>query len=348
VSISSERGRRISAFALTISLAGCAGHGATSAFVPQAAAPAASESAAASPTADGTMYLVSRDSDAVLGFVRTAQGNTKPTAMIAGSNTLLSAPDALALDPKSGNIYVVNDGGQGTASDKVLIFPRGANGNVTPKVLGGSKVPFKNSESVAVDASGKIYVADYNAVAIYVFPAGATGDTAPIRTIKGHNTMLTDPVGMAFDVSGDLYVTNTFNTTAQIVEFAPNAKGNVTPIATIGGSNTKLGSYVFNVSIDPKGRIVAANSTSVVVFPAGAHGNTQPLAVISGGATGLNGVISVGTDVWSNIYATNYDASKNVSSVVVFGPHAHGNNAPQRVISGANTGLSEPVYPSFY
>ncbi|MBV9027640.1 MAG: hypothetical protein JO311_03415 [Candidatus Eremiobacteraeota bacterium] len=338
----------LTALLSTISLAACAGGSAGPSALLPVAAPAMPGRTSQLAAPDSMVYVASRDVNAVLGFPRTAHGNATPAITIAGSKTQLSEPDALALDSKSGNIYVVNDGGQGPLSSEVLIFPKGANGNVPPQTLSGSKVPIRGSEGIALDASGEIYVSDYSARAVYVFPAGASGNTAPIRTIAGSKTLLTQPSGLAFDAAGNLWITNTQNTTAPILEFAPNANGNVAPIATIGGVHTKLGTGVFNVSIDAKGSIIVPNFTSVEVFHAGSHGDVAPAATIDGAATTLMDVLSVGSDEKSNIYVTNYEPRTGVSSLVTFGPHARGNHAPLRVISGSNADLAVPVYPSFY
>ena len=48
-----------------------------------------------------------------------------------------------------------------------------------------------NPQGVALDSSGKIYVADLNAPGVFVYPAGSNGNAAPTATISGGSTGLT-------------------------------------------------------------------------------------------------------------------------------------------------------------
>jgi sugar lactone lactonase YvrE len=95
-------------------------------------------------------------------------------------------------------------------------------------------VPLTATEGIAIDASGQIYVSDFRALAVLVFAAGSTGNTAPIRTIVGPDTGPTQPTGMAFDSKGNLYVANYSGAGAAVVEFAPNANGDAQPIGRSG------------------------------------------------------------------------------------------------------------------
>lgn len=338
---------RLFAFALAGVLGACSSRGTPTGVLPAVPAAARLSSTAMLPDTQSTVFVTSRGTSTLLGFPKGAHGDVAPSVKIEGSKTKLDAPVGLAVDRTSGTMYVVNDGGHGAASSEVLIFAKGANGNVSPKTISGSKVPFRDSEGVALDASGKVYVSDYKANAVYVFPAGAIGNVAPIRTITGSNTMLYGPTGMAFDANGHLWVVNAYQNSARpaLVEFVSNASGNAAPLASIGGSHTKL-SYPFNVSVDPNGRIVVADGTSVAIFAAGAHGNVAPSATIAGLATKLSTAVSVGTDDAANIYVTNVDFNTNTSSMVVFGPHAHGNQPPLRVLAGVDTAMNDPFYPS--
>ena len=68
---------------------------------------------------------------------------------------------------------------------------------------------------LAVGATGKIYVAyAYGFGKVIVYAAGANGNVAPIAAIAGPKTGLDDPVTIAVDAAGRIYVGNngpTFN-----------------------------------------------------------------------------------------------------------------------------------------
>jgi hypothetical protein len=82
--------------------------------------------------------------------------------------------------------------------------------------------------------------------AITVYPAGATGDIPPQRSISGSNTGLFFPLGIAVDAQGNIYastaqtVVQGQNRPAAIVVFGPGANGNVAPTAVISGNLTGL------------------------------------------------------------------------------------------------------------
>jgi hypothetical protein len=109
--------------------------------------------------------------------------------------------------------------------------------------IGGSNTGLIAPATVAVDASFNVYVFDAKTDAISEFAAGATGNVAPIRTISGSNTGLSNGGGFEFGIavsktSGDIFVSNPVSNA--ILGFAATASGNVAPIQTIAGSATQL------------------------------------------------------------------------------------------------------------
>ena len=65
---------------------------------------------------------------------------------------------------------------------------------------------------------------------------------APISTISGPSTGLSEPKGIALDSHGNIYVTNRVGFSgASVTEYASGSNGNVTPVATISGPFTELG-----------------------------------------------------------------------------------------------------------
>jgi hypothetical protein len=342
-----QSGRAILALGTLAALTAC-GTGSGTGPMPAERGPLMDDQAA--PTASlgsdivKTVYLASRDAGQIVGFPVQGNGNISPSVLIAGPHTQVQVPVALAVD-KTGHLYAANDSGR-----EVLIFAPNANGDATPQVLGGSNVPLQATEGIAIDPSGQIYVSDFIANAIYVFAAGATGNTAPIRTIVGANTQLISPLGMAFDKAGNLLVANNpFNSLKPILKFSATANGNVAPISFIGGANTQLFAAT-SVSVDAKGRIIvpAYEGSSVLIFKAGAHGNATPGATISGALTGFTDVTSAAVDPKGEIFVANDDFSTSTYSLFVFPSTANGNVAPIRTISGSNTGINNPFYPSFH
>lgn len=295
----------------------------------------------ATPIVTSLVYVANRAGQ-VLGF-KNAAGNNAPIINISGGNTQIADPVGFTLDA-SGNIYVENDGGQ-----VILIFPHGANGNVAPTVLGGSNSGIGPSEGVALDHNGLIYTSAYTTnnafnsqLNVAVFAAGSTGNVAPLRRIAGNLTLLTDPSGMAFDASNDLWLGNYGG---GLLEFAAGANGNTAPIASVSGSNTKF-SNPFSVAIDSNNRVIVADydGTAIVIFAPNPTGNATPVAVIQGSNTELQSIGSLGIDALNNIYVTDF----STNSISVFASTANGNVGPISVIGGSNTLLNDAWFPRVY
>lgn len=126
-----------------------------------------------------------------------AAGSSTLEAQIGGSNTGLVAPSTVALDG-SLNIYVF-DLQKTTLSE----FAAGAHGNVAPiRTISGSNTGLSGgngfSFGLAVSkTSGEIFVSNPGSNAILGFAPNATGNVAPIQTIAGGATGLSDPLGLA-------------------------------------------------------------------------------------------------------------------------------------------------------
>jgi sugar lactone lactonase YvrE len=153
-----------------------------------------------------------------------------------------------------------------------------------------------------------------------------------------------DPIGVAFDRAGNLYVVQDPGTQSpdSVAVYSPGASGNAVPIRTITGSNTGMSGAYFD-AVDSSGRLYVANAFgngSVTVYAAGANGNAAPIATIAGTNTGLFNAAPEGIAVDSNglIYVT----TAGGNAILVFAANANGNVAPLRTIAGANTGLIDP------
>ncbi len=169
----------------------------------------------------------------ILEFAAAADGNVAPIVTIGGPHTGLSLPNALTLDGM-GNIYVANfERGPCGPSGSVTVYAQGASGDIAPIFsIGGDKTGLNGPLGIALDSSGKIYVANQqNSVTVYA--AGAHGNVAPIQKI---DTPGFSPYGIALDSSGNIYVSGD----RRVNVYAAGATGNATPIRVIGGSMTGL------------------------------------------------------------------------------------------------------------
>ena len=140
-----------------------------------------------------------------------SNGNVAPIATISGSNTDLEHPVGITLD--RGNIYVSDEGDDGPGDDapgdgtqRVFIYAaarsstRGEINEAPIATIGGSNTGLIYPLDVAVDSSGKIYVADDGDDSsgdvrrgCRSMRRGAAATSPPFATISGSNTGLIGP-----------------------------------------------------------------------------------------------------------------------------------------------------------
>src|SRR6266568_2742347 len=153
--------------------------------------------------AAGRLYVPnigSTDSgDTITVYASGAGGNVTPTATIAGGNTGLTSPLSIALDA-AGQLYVMNVTiVSNVAYYKVTVYAAGATGNIAPiRLIGGGNTGLSSPLGMAVDAVGRLYVANQGNSSITVYAPDATGNAAPMATIAGNSTGLSGPAHITF------------------------------------------------------------------------------------------------------------------------------------------------------
>ena len=217
-----------------------------------------------------------------------ATGNLAPGLKIGGrASNLFCYPFGIAVvSPQTTPtiVYVANAGCGGF----VAAFGIDGHGGVAELgTIAGPSTGLAAPWGVAIDASHDIYVANYDANAITVYPPGAYGDVAPVRTIGGALPGLGGPAGLAIDASGNLYVTNFGANT--IAVFPPLASGDVPPSTMVAGASTGLNGPL-GIALDAAARLYVTNyyAPSVAVFAADASGNVPPTATIAGTRTEMH------------------------------------------------------------
>jgi hypothetical protein len=263
----------------------------------------------------GNMYVL--NSDSVTAYVATwDHPEATPFKTLTGPRTGLESPKTLAFDV-AGNMYVTND-------SSVTVYAAGwAGGDTAPaKTLAGPGTGLRRPGAVAFDAAGSMYVTNAPSVqtgSVTVYPSGwAGGNTAPTKTLKGPNTRLTSPTGVAFDAAGNMYVTNDNWVTVYANGWAG---GNTYPIKTLEGRDTGL-SLPYAVAFDAAGSMYVANNkgNSVTVYAKGWAGwNTAPIKTLQGWRTGLNYPTGMALDTAGNLYVTATNTADNTGQVLVFG-----------------------------
>jgi len=263
-------------------------------------------------------------------------GTTPGSAVVAATSAGVSATAAVTVTGLVAGklLYVANQAG-----NNILVFAAGASGNATPMAtIAGGNTGLDFPYGVAHDGAGNIYATNsgssgVGSSSITVYAAGANGDAAPIATIRGSNTGLNFPLGIALDGAGDIYVAN-FGA-SNILIFAAGASGNVTPIATIAVASPCT---TYGVALDGAGNLYVTNfgCNNVLIFAAGSGNAT----LIAGGNTGLTDPAGIALDGAGKIYVAN----PGNLSITVYAAGASGDATPIATIRGSNTGLTGGPY----
>lgn len=190
---------------------------------------------------------------------------------------------------------------------------------------------------LAVDSAGRIYVGDTLNNRVLVYAPGATGAIAPIETLAGSNTGLSDPGTLSLDSAGHIWVANGGGN--DVLEFPAFAAGtqNIAPIATISGNSTMFNNQLECVAIGPASVIytcLTGNEYAIEQFPAGTNSsNAMPSATLTGSNTGLNAPDGIAFDSGGNMYVAN-----EFSGTVEVFTTTSGNVAPSETYSPGRFG----------
>jgi hypothetical protein len=161
---------------------------------------------------EGRLFLGSRvadviDEGSIAVFEPGADGDAKPSRVIAGSGTGLYRPAAIALD-RGGFVYVLN------SSDEMPLR----------YLVRERRTP------TGFPAFVRKQPQELNAV--LVFRPGVGGEVAPVRVIAGERTGLSAPVSLALDRGDRLYVANNLELNGQVAVtvYAPSDTGDAAPV----------------------------------------------------------------------------------------------------------------------
>lgn len=168
----------------------------------------------------------------------------------------------------------------------------GANGSV-PALCEITYGSIGDAEGLALDQNDHLWEVSWLVPApttsLLVFAKHANGDIAPIQTITGSNTLLSNQgsgyyQALAIDAQGNAWVPNGAGNGGYITEYPNNANGNVSPIGTIGvGDLGKAeGLQAPNaLAFDSRGDLFVSNQTlpgTIVVFAPPFTDNSKPIA----------------------------------------------------------------------
>jgi len=249
---------------------------------------------------------------------------TEPKRIIAGLKTKIEFQCGLYIDPKTGNIYAVNN----DTVDTLVIFDRNAKGDVPPtRELHTPHGTF----GIAVDeAAEEMFLTVQHDSAMVVFRKYAEEDESPLRLLQGDATGLADPHGIVLDTkNGWVFIANHGAVSSR------NARPDARP--------SRRAAQKQNWPLERAAAVPGSGRNlppSVIVHSMKAQGNVPPLRVIQGPKTQFNWPTGLAIDEQRGEL---YVANDIGNSILVFNVTDSGDVAPKRVIQGPKTNLRNPT-----
>jgi DNA-binding beta-propeller fold protein YncE len=294
--------------------------------------PSAAFSGVAVDLANDEVVLTDENNFSIMTYSRTE--NTPPSAkmsepkrMIAGMEAYLEFNCSVYVDPKSGDIYSVNN----DTLNWLTVFDRNVKGNQPPtRKLRAPHTVF----GIAVDEERQeMLLAEQDDHAIVIFKKNAKDEDSPVRVIQGSKTQLADPHGIAIDSkAGLIFVTNWGSVNVRPELGDPNLK----PVK-FGGVERTMWPVTRDNTVPGSGKVLPP---SITVYSKDASGNVAPLRVITGPKTQMNWPSAIAVDPE---HGEMFVANDTADTVTVYKTDASGDAAPIRVIKGTNTMVKNPT-----
>lgn len=220
-------------------------------------------------------YTISYCANALaVGYISDGSGSGKSEVGSYNTSGTLLAPyagtitnlHASACDP-SGNVFLAADNGlleYNNATGASVALPAGGFAGLKAPIYGVGVGPASglNSPEGLVYANGSLYVANSgnNQVLVYAVQTNSTTGVVTGMTLSGAITGdLNDPVRLALDSAGHLFVANLGNNTVTVYD-TNNGNAEITaagakPLISGGSLNRPLG-----IAVDSKGNVYVANN----------------------------------------------------------------------------------------
>ena len=227
----------------------------------------------------------------VIVYRKTASGTEVPLRMLEGPATQLADPHGIAVDVKN-DVFVVANHGHRQVSDgppptlrPVEEWRKEWEEEVSGVVSHGYATLFQPQPN-------RREYGRFEQPSINIYARTASGNTAPLRVIKGPRTRLNWPGHVAVHPdSGEIFVAN--DSDDSIVVFRVTDNGDVAPQRVLRGprTNVKNPSGVAVDAVNGELWVASMGNHHVGVFPITANGDVAPLRTIRGGPAGREGLM---------------------------------------------------------
>src|SRR5437867_1272864 len=269
---------------------------------------------------------------------------TEPKRVIGGHETKVEFNCGLYIDPKTGDIYSVNN----DTLDTLSIFARKASGNVRPdRTL---HTP-NGTYGIAVnEETQEIYLTVQHQNAVVVHRKMAQGQEKPLRVLEGAHVGLADPHGIGTDTKNQLMFVASYGNAKNnklpgsgtfippsINVYSLKASGDTSPLRVITGPQTQL-NWPAHVYVDQQhGEVFVANDgeNSILVFRVTDKGDVAPTRVLKGAKTQIKNPTGIFVDA---VHDELVVANMGNHSATVYPRAADGDSPPVRTIRAGPLG----------
>lgn len=229
------------------------------------------------------LYVTIQNPSAVVVYRKSADGADEPLRFLEGDSTQLADARGLAVDTVN-NVFVVGNHGhrQFYGGDAISTL-----GGSWAQWIGRNGFPQQTGlRSLPRDTRPELG-ARFEEPSINIYRLGASGNTAPLRVIKGSRTQLNWPGHVAVhEQRQEIFVANDAGDGVLVFRLSDN--GNVAPTRVIKGPRTAIFAPT-GVALDRvNGELWVANmgNYGVTVYPITANGDAAPIRTIRGGPAG--------------------------------------------------------------
>ena len=237
----------------------------------------------------------------------------------------------------------------------LLCFGCGGSGNSGTPPITGTPIPNPGnapSQSFYVTVDNDAFSPPQPS-SILQFSRTATGTTTPLATITGPANFIFGPA--VIDASGYLLVggqtlaTMTATSVASVLIYAPAASGTAAPAQTLQLPGL-FNNFIAGMAVDTAGNLYISSDVAIGSGPAGrvypgisvytySPAPASQTRTIAGDQTTILGDTEIAVDPPGNVYVTGGSYADGPQTVLIFGPKATGNVAPDATLAGPNTTL---------
>ena len=220
------------------------------------------------------LYLTVQDPPLIITYRKQAANNEAPLRILEGDATDLADPHGIALDMRR-NLMVVSNHGH-----------RRFYGGPAVNTMKGTWEEWINrtDDLNSPQRQRQLGAGQFDMPSITIYQRGVSGNTRPVRTIKGPKTQLNWPshVGV-HEGRGEIFVANDADDSVLVFKITDN--GDVAPTRVIKGAKAMVKNPT-GLTVDEKNNelwVASMGNYSISVFPITANGDTAPLRTIRGG-----------------------------------------------------------------